>query len=372
MTPIAFLKSKKIFGNVSGRRKRKDAVFTFTATEINKLFKEYAMKKLLTIALCFTLYAASGQVTVTFPNLQSALDAMKLSTTSGVPKSYVDSAVGNKALQSYVVTSITNLQNWALNQLALKADKGSTGTATSEGQLINLPDQTWYKIIQPVNYGQSYSNGTKQGKWAIGGYKINPNTTGITSDRPDNVFTIAAYNIMLPNGSREFPNEGAIDASWETFWANAGSLPYGDKELHWPRFYSRDRNEHRLHSIYVNDSTGQARHDFEGNLFTWMYTRGLGQKPFTFAALQEASLELTAGVQGRKTGFTATDYNGIVTGLWNIGGEGFLKVPGFIDYNGYGKAKIILPQVSSSSVAGQNYYKTITVNGETFDVLIRK
>lgn len=248
---------------------------------------------------------------------------------------------------------------------------GTSSSGLSEGQLIILNEQSWWKIIQPNSYGTAYSDNSKQGKWYIGGYRTNTGVNFHTQDRPDVVFTVAAYNISLPNGGREFSNEAAWDISVETHYDNSGFTPYGDFEAHLFRTYSTDGVEHRYHSVYANKTNGKARQDFEADTLTFMYTRP-GQNPFTYGYLQEASLDLYQGQVGRKAGFTATDFSGVVTGMWNIGGEGFLKVPGVIDARGNGHSKYILPNNISGLVAGENYYKTITVNGETFDVITRK
>jgi len=198
----------------------------------------------------------------------------------------------------------------------------STGGGSAEGQLINLPDQSWYKIIQPTNFNKTYVNGTTQGRYFIGGYRDN---TGVnfSTEREDKVFTIAAYNILKPNGSREFLNEAAWDFTVETHYDNSGFQPYGDFEWH-QRMYDSKGFEHRWHSVYGNKTTGKARHDFEGNGFSFMST--INGTPQNFANLEPmnddgdgtgafAQLTLLAYSKANSGGKIKFNHNGIMSSI---------------------------------------------------------
>ena len=219
------------------------------------------------------------------------------------------------------------------NALSNKADKGtSTGGGGSAPipEVINLPETTWWKIFQTPYNGTVYSNGTKQGRWFMGGYRTNAGVNFSTKDRPDTVFTIAAYNIATPNGSREFPEEAGWDSTVETHYDNSGPKPYGDFEWH-QRVYPTAAGEVRLHSCYVNKTNGQNRQDFTGNRFNFLTPAVIGN-PFIFGNLEEAALDLFASGPGRVVGFSATDAaaNGSVkVRMQTVGGQGFLQVPGF-------------------------------------------
>ena len=66
------------------------------------------LKKIISVVAILLFFVnAQAQVTVTFPDLQSALNAMKLNNP-GVSKNQLDSGLANKALQSYVFASIAN------------------------------------------------------------------------------------------------------------------------------------------------------------------------------------------------------------------------------------------------------------------------
>lgn len=245
-----------------------------------------------------------------------------------------------------------------VNGVVSATSTGGGGT-TSDIQLINLGDQKWNKIYQPLSYKTNYSNGSTQGRWFSDGYRINPNVNFATADRPDIVYTMGAYNIGLPNGSREITTEAAWDWTVETHYDNSGPKPYGDFEWH-QRMYDVKGGEHRLHSVYVNKTNGQSRHDFEGNVFQFMYTNPNGGNPLAFATLQEASLEIQSNVPGRVMGFKATAYDGVQVVINQIGGVGFIKVPGVFDMDGY------VPVYESNAAAktggrkvGQNYYTHI-------------
>lgn len=330
------------------------------------------MKKLIFLTAVLFSLTAQAQIKVKVidaTGFEKWIDYIPgVTNVTGVSKSYVDSAVGNKALQSYVYNSLTALQN----QYAAKAhrhnasdiDNLPTGSTGTEGQLINLAEQTWYKIIQPNTYGVSYANGTRQGRYFLGGYRTNKGVN-FSTDRPDVVFTEAAYNIALPNGSREFTNEGGWDKSVETHYDNSGFVPYGDFESHQFRSYSTDGQEHRHHSIYVNKTNGKARQDLEADEVTFMRTQGQGKNPFTYASLSEAKLNLYAQAPGRVVGLQAYNYDGVVTGLWNIGGEGFIEVPGLISGRSMQGLSIKLPFYADNATAktalgvGKNYYTRI-------------
>lgn len=205
-----------------------------------------------------------------------------------------------------------------------------TGGSVPIPETILLPDQTWWKILQPTNYNQSYSNGMVQGRFFMGGYRINPNTTGIVPDHPDDVFTIAALNIARPNGGPELPKENRWDMSVESFWPNSGFTPYGDLEAHIFRSYDLNGGEHRHHSVYVNKTTGNARQDFEADAFNFLRTTSATTPPVIYAILQEASLNLTATQVGRAIGlFGNNPFTQANIEFSSTGGNGVIRVPGF-------------------------------------------
>lgn len=275
----------------------------------------------------------------------------------------------NKPISGPVQNAFNNLQN-------IFALKGTTGTGVSFPANINLPNNQWLLTITPTNYGKVYSNNTTQGRFFMGGYRDNIGTATnpinfSTTDREDKVFTIAAYNILTPNGSREFTNEAAWDETVETHYDNSGPTPYGDFEWH-QRVYPTANSELR-NSWYVNKTNGQSRRDWSANLTQWQLPSQPFSQPYTYAYLQEASMNVQTAQAGRVVGFWGIDtYNKVEVGIKEVGGAGFLKVPNLADGDGYGNLKLFLPNISSTSKPGQLYYKTITVNGETFDVLIRK
>jgi hypothetical protein len=312
------------------------------------------MKKTI-LALLFLFGIAKAQTT-----LPVQLTVTIPTSSSGSTKGYVDS--GDNALKSYVAQSLTNYRDWANNTFALKGTTGTSTGAIGLPSTVNLPSGQWLLTIIPTNYGKVYSNNTTQGKYTIAGFKDNTvdgagNPINFsTKDREDKVFTIAAYNPSSPNSGREFANESAWDETVETHYDNSGFIPYGDFEWH-QRVYTTMGHELR-NSWYVSKTTGASRRDWSANMHQF-YLPKADRSNFLYGVLSEAHWDLYASTSGRIVGYWATDWNGIQVGIKEIGGEGFIEVPGFISYTGYGSATIILPNSATGLVKGQAFWITL-------------
>jgi|GEM_PF-5893433 len=142
-------------------------------------------------------------------------------TTTGAPKSYVDSSVANKALQSYVQTSLFAKQdkliagnNIQINGNVISATGGG-GTVTAPLNLTIAPINN-FQTFTPSNYLQTYPSNLIPGG-IMKAYRFEYSYRSDNSNgeaMPDNVYNLS-YNLD-PQGNRYGKDDAGFRFGFET------------------------------------------------------------------------------------------------------------------------------------------------------------
>lgn len=250
-----------------------------------------------------------------------------------ISKAYIDSAVSNKALQSFVNTSFTNLQTWATNTFALK---GAGGTASVSAPL-NLTAGDYFVNLLPPNYGVSYPSLSsinpirKAPKFSI---IVSPGDNGgdgaVYGDgkgMPDNVFS-AGINLNHAGGQLD------LNHASQRIWSQEGNyfipgfgLAFED---HWGLMYDERHIEHRPASTYSRQLDGRSF--MQSEVFNHQYNvKTLSNTVIPYYNIESqnddgdglgtfAQVTMLAGSKANSGGKYKWNHNGLVSSLEGNGG----------------------------------------------------
>src|SRR5450759_4593179 len=88
------------------------------------------------------------------------------------------------AIVALVGTAVMAAEETASKDITLKGKSNTSGSG-ADNPLVMLDSVRWWKTIQPTDYKNTYSNGTSQGRWFKGGYKVYKGVNFATPDRPN-------------------------------------------------------------------------------------------------------------------------------------------------------------------------------------------
>lgn len=261
----------------------------------------------------------------------------------------------------------------------------SISTSTSTGPttfptIYNLPKFTWAQEYRPNDYLVTYNNGTQQGAYFTNGYE----QSGLinNSNRPDNVFWIAAYN-MTPQGNRILSTDGGWTMRIETHYDIPG-FPESFEPHIWG-YTDYAGNTHRSLSGYFSKKSGQGFWNFEANSLTAMIFRN--NVRMDYWSVGGGTMNLASTDNGVGIHLTHTETNRVSS--WScVGGvsvfnlpaaPGFSTTPLSLSYSGYGSFQLTLTNYTNDAAAkadgrkvGDWYFRNITLsNGEIIEVVTK-